>query len=129
MTNPILVLVLLGSMNVTSYRSVPEQTKPKGYEWGASGEKCNVHGVAVSQDLLKKNGGTLEYGDLVYVEGIGYKFVNDCMNKRWKNRIDIWVEHYDDEKAFDKKFHGQAVKVWKVNGGLNERYQAHHSKK
>jgi 3D (Asp-Asp-Asp) domain-containing protein len=122
MSNPILVAVLLGSMTTTAYRSVPAQTKPKGYEWGASGERCNVHGVAVSQDLLKKNGGILEYGDLVYVEGIGYKFVNDCMNKRWKNCIDIWVEQYADEKAFDKKFRGHKLKVFKINGGSNETY-------
>jgi 3D (Asp-Asp-Asp) domain-containing protein len=104
-------------MVATSYRSVPEQTKPKGYEWGASGEKCNVHGIAVSQDLLKKNGGPLEFGDLIYVEGIGYKFVNDVMNARWKMRLDVWVETYDSEKQFDRRYRGKKLKVWVIRHG------------
>jgi len=101
-------------MHVTSYRSVPEQTKPKHYEWTSIGERCNVHGIAVSQDLLAKNGGPLHYGDLVYVEGIGVKFVNDCMNVRWTRRMDVWVETYDDEKRFDKKFGHKKLTIWKV---------------
>lgn len=128
MTNPIFTLVFLGSMVVTSYRSVPEQTKPKDYYWTASGEHCNVHGIAVSQDLLKRNGGPLSYGDIIYVEGIGLKFVNDTMNARLKRSADVWVQEYEDEKAFDKKFRGKKLKIWKVEEG-HEGYKASHSKK
>ena len=49
--------------------------------------------IAVSQDMLKKNGGQLEYGDFVEIKGTGEKDgvyqVHDCMNKRFKNYIDI----------------------------------------
>jgi len=48
--------------------------------------------IAVSQDLLKKNGGIFNYGDQVYVKGThkdGIYTIHDCMNKRKKNQIDI----------------------------------------
>lgn len=49
--------------------------------------------IAVSQDMLKKNGGKLNYGDFVEIKGTGDKDgiyeVHDCMNRRFKNRIDI----------------------------------------
>ena len=110
--NFLMIALFLGSFQVTAYRSVPEQTKPKGYHWTASGEKTNVHGVAVSQDLLKRNGGQLNFGDMIYIEGIGVKFVNDTMNKRHKHKLDIWVSSYEDEHKFDKKFRGKNIRVW-----------------
>jgi 3D (Asp-Asp-Asp) domain-containing protein len=48
--------------------------------------------IAVSQDLLKKNGGVFDYGDQVYVKGThkdGIYTIHDCMNKRKTNQIDI----------------------------------------
>lgn len=49
--------------------------------------------IAVSRDLLKKNGGHFEYGDKVVVKGAGNKdgvyTVADTMNKRFKKKIDI----------------------------------------
>ncbi len=52
------------------------------------------------QDLLARWGGPLNYGDLIYVEGVGFKFVNDVMNARWKRRADVWVTDYNAEKKF-----------------------------
>ena len=48
--------------------------------------------IAVSQDLLKKNGGIFEYGDRVYIKGThrdGVYTIHDCMNKRKTFQIDI----------------------------------------
>jgi 3D (Asp-Asp-Asp) domain-containing protein len=48
--------------------------------------------IAVSQDLLKKNGGIFNYGDKVYVKGThkdGIYTIRDCMNKRKTFQIDI----------------------------------------
>ena len=48
--------------------------------------------IAVSQDLLKKNGGIFNYGDKVYIKGThkdGVYTIRDCMNKRKRNQIDI----------------------------------------
>lgn len=109
-----------GEMRVTSYRSVPWQTKPKGYQWTASGERCNVHGCAVSQDLLQKNGGFLKFGDVLYVQDIGYLHINDTMNKRHKKRLDVWVETYNDEKKFDQKFARRLLKVWLMAKEIKE---------
>ena len=52
----------------------------------------NWNWVAVSQDLLVKNGGFLNYGDKVYIKGThkdGIYTVRDCMNKRKTFQIDI----------------------------------------
>ena len=48
--------------------------------------------IAVSQDLLKKNGGIFDYGDQVYIKGThrdGVYTIHDCMNKRKTFQIDI----------------------------------------
>ncbi len=96
----VVAAVFIANVTVTSYRSVPAQTKPKNCEWTSIGEHTNVHGIAVSQDLLSRWGGPLNYGDLIYVEGVGFKFVNDVMNARWKRRADVWVTDYNAEKKF-----------------------------
>jgi 3D (Asp-Asp-Asp) domain-containing protein len=107
-------MIPIATVKATAYRSVPWQTKPKGFHWTASGERCNVHGCAASQDLLKKNGGPLSFGDLVYIDQIGFKFVNDVMNVRHKNRADIWVTTHEEEKKFDKKFKNSTLKIYLV---------------
>lgn len=89
-------LIVVGSMTVTSYRSVPEQTDSSPYITSI-GEKVNKSGVAVSQDLLKR--GVLHYGDIIYIEGYGLKVVNDTMNPHMKNHVDIWVKTYKEEKS------------------------------
>ena len=48
--------------------------------------------IAVSQDLLKKNGGIFDYGDKVYIKGThkdGVYTIRDCMNKRKTFQIDF----------------------------------------
>lgn len=92
----VLELVLLSTMTcqVTSYRSIPEQTDDSPY-YTSIGEHVNPSGVAVSRDFLKT--GTLHYGDWVYIEGFGLKRVNDCMAKRHHRAFDIWVETKEQE--------------------------------
>ncbi len=50
---------------------------------------------AVSPDLLKRFGGKYKYGDTIFVnypiEYRGKWVINDCMNKRYKNKIDFLV--------------------------------------
>jgi len=108
----LLMGLFLGNMVVTSYRSTPKQCKPTGYKYTSIGERCNVHGVAASQDLLLS--GKVHYGDLVYIESVGFKFVNDTMHPRMKEHFDVWVQGYEDEKAFDAKFHGKTLRVWVI---------------
>lgn len=116
----ILITLLIGQMQATAYRSVPQQTDDSPYTTSI-GERVHPHGVAVSQDLLKRNGGPLDYGDLVWIEDLGFKIVNDCMAKRHKNRVDIWVPNYLSEKAFDKKFGRRKLKVFVIKESNNEK--------
>lgn len=108
----ILIALFLGNMNVTAYRSVPEQTDSSPY-LTSIGERVCKDGVAVSQDLLKSK--KIKYGDWVYIEGIGLKRVNDTMHSRFKNHVDVWVRTLDEEKKFHKKYKDKQLKVWVVN--------------
>jgi len=113
--NLIMAAILIGNLQVTSYRSVPNQTDDSP-NYTSIGEHVNNHGVAVSRDLLKRGGGPLNYGDLVYIEGFGFKFVNDCMGAQNKQAVDIWVGSYKEEKKIGVK-HG---KVWLIVPTLRE---------
>lgn len=111
--NLILTTALIGQLIVTSYRSVPSQTDDTPFITSI-GERVHPHGIAVSQDLLKKNGGPLNYGDLVYVENLGFKIINDTMHHRHKQRADVWVPDWKSEKAFDDKYKGRKLKIYLV---------------
>jgi len=57
-------------------------------------DKASEHKwIAMSRDMLKRWGGSFQYGDKVLISGAGHKdgiyTVADTMNKRYKNRIDI----------------------------------------
>jgi len=85
------------TVDATAYNSVPGQTD--GDPWVAAwnnrlrpGEKV----IAVSRDLEKHG---LTNGAKVKIEGLpGTYTVRDRMNKRFKNRIDVWMEK-DIKKA------------------------------
>lgn len=111
MNQLILTAIFLGNLYVTSYRSVPTQTDSSPWIT-ATGERVTVRGCAVSQDFITS--GELKYGDLLYIEGIGYRFINDTMNKRCKHQIDVWVLSAEEETKFDKKFKGKKLSVWVV---------------
>lgn len=53
----------------------------------------NYNYIAISRDLLKKNGGQFKMGDLVFILGAGHKSgiyqIRDKMNVRFTNRIDF----------------------------------------
>ena len=62
-----------------------QKLKEEGIRW-----------VALSRDLLKRWGGPYDYGDTLYVyhphdKIRGTWVIHDCMNKRYKNRIDFLV--------------------------------------
>lgn len=120
----VLVAIVLGNLTVTSYRSVPEQTDSSPF-YTSTGERVKAGGVAVSRDLLcgacrrlhrrclrpdypKK----LHYGDWLYVDGYGFKYINDVMGatsttnvggrrhtRTITNQIDMWVRTPAEEKA------------------------------
>lgn len=108
---------LLGQFQITAYRSVPEQTDSSPFHTSIGEHVCG-DGIAVSQDLIAS--GRVKYGDWLYVEEIGFKRVNDVMNKRHINRLDIWVPSWLEEHKFHQKFKQKKLKVWKVKRAFNE---------
>ena len=107
-------------VSASVYFPVEEQTDSTPYIT-ADGSKINEEKpgqhrwVAVSRDLLRKWGGTIDYGDTLYVKGLnrqmdGIYIVRDTMKKRIKNRIDILVGENDDIMGF-----WDNVKVYNVN--------------
>lgn len=101
------LLLCVGTLQVTSYRAIPQQTDDSP-TWTSIGDRTTMFGCAVSQDLLKS--GKVKYGDILYVEGHGYRVVNDCMNVRIKNGIDLFVR----TKPEEHKIEVQRRKVYKV---------------
>jgi 3D (Asp-Asp-Asp) domain-containing protein len=97
-------------MTLTSYRSVPSQTDSSPFITSI-GEHVHPHGVAVSRDLLKRWGGPLDYGDMIYVEGFGLRVVNDTMHERHKQHIDLWVETLEEERSVGVK----RGRIWLVH--------------
>ena len=85
------------TVTVTAYNSLAYQTSadPNITAWGDSlvpGMKC----IAVSRDLISRG---LKHNTPVKIEGLnGIFLVNDKMNRRWKNRIDIYMDN-DVKKA------------------------------
>ena len=110
-------LILLGVLTVTSYRPVPEQTKPectgRHHCETSINENVSELGAAVSQDLLAS--GKVHYRDVLFIPGVGYRIVNDCTNSRLRNTVDVFVYTRVEEKAFGVRH----LKVF-VLGGIDE---------
>lgn len=79
------------NVSVSAYNSVPWQTtanKPAVAAWGDV-LKPGMRAVAVSRDLVKQG---LTHGTRVKIEGLpGTYIVRDKMNRRWRNKIDIYM--------------------------------------
>ena len=77
-------------VTATAYNSVPSQTQgnPIIRAWGDS-LKLEIPSIAVSRDLLALG---ITHNTPVKIEGFDSIFlVQDKMNKRWRNRIDIYM--------------------------------------
>jgi hypothetical protein len=44
---------------------------------------------ALSRDMLSRWGGQYNYGDSIYLGGLGWYEVHDCMNARFKQKVDV----------------------------------------
>jgi 3D (Asp-Asp-Asp) domain-containing protein len=63
----------------------------------ASGKQVKEGYIAISRDLERKYG--LKFGDKVFISGIGEFEIQDRMNIRIKNCVDIYMTSY--EKAIE----------------------------
>jgi len=126
MVNEILTVVLVGSIQLTAYRSLPSQTDCTPNHT-STGEKVTPDGIAISQEQLcgackklhkrcehPEVEGHLHYGDWVHIPGVGIKRINDCMNVRHKMRMDIWVASKKEESDIWNRFKDRKVEVYKI---------------
>lgn len=102
------------AVTATAYNSLETQTKagdPKTAAWGDQLEP-GMKAIAVSRDLLEQEG--FEYNTEVKIEGLpGTYKVLDKMNKRWTNRIDIYMgEEIEEAKAWGKQ---EVTISWEVD--------------
>lgn len=122
-------LVLLGVLQVTSYRPTPAQTKPECRDrWHCEtsiGDGITKYGVAVSQDMLKT--GEVHYGDILCIDNYGCRVVNDCMGDRARRAIDLLVFTRTEEKAVGvRHLEVYLLKKQKSLGGTNELQKLRH---
>lgn len=61
--------------------------------------------LAVSRDLLRQYtpAAPFSFGDRVHVHGVGEFLVEDSMNARWLNRIDIWFPSQEEALRFGRR--------------------------
>ena len=90
--------IIFKQVKATMYHPVEEQCDdtPLITADGSKIDPYNVsdwNWIAVSQHMLKRNGGPFNYGDTVYVLGTKHKdgmyIIKDCLNKRKTNQIDF----------------------------------------
>ena len=86
---------------VTADGSIIDPYKVSDWNW-----------IAVSQDMLVKNGGIFNYGDQVYIKGThrdGIYTIHDCVNKRKTNQIDFL------ESIGTKQYRYNDVELYAIN--------------
>jgi len=75
----------------TGYSSTVDQTDSTPFIT-ATNSQVRWGIVALSRDLLREftPGAPFGYGDRIQIPGVGVFVVEDTMNQRWRQRIDIW---------------------------------------
>lgn len=68
---------------ISAYNSVPEQTDSTPCD-GAYGNVCNYDGCVVATNAFPKK-------SILLIDGVGECIVLDRMNKRYPNRVDIFM--------------------------------------
>lgn len=100
-------------VTATAYNSVESQTKAGDSTTAAWGDELSpgMKAIAVSRDLIEAG---LDHNTPVKIEGLpGTYRVLDKMNKRWNNRIDIYM---GDDVAQAKEWGKQTVEIsWEAN--------------
>src|SRR5690606_17704647 len=100
-------------VTATAYNSLAAQTDsshPTVAAWGDT-LRAGMKVIAVSRDLIDSG---LTYNTEVFIEGLpGSYIVKDKMNRRWRNKIDIYMG-LDADTA--RSWGNQKVKItWKID--------------
>jgi len=102
-------------VTATAYTSSIDETDstPSLAAWGDT-LRPGMKAIAVSRDLIKKG---LSHGVKVSIEGLEGKYtVLDKMNKKWKNKIDIYMG--TDKKAAKEWGKRKVVISWDLNKSI-----------
>lgn len=99
---PAVVKVVMDmDVTVTAYTKYESCSKKKNPEClTASGIPVEVGYAAMSRDLERKG---LRFGDRIHLIGYGNFIIQDRTHARWKNRIDLYMESYQDALKFGKR--------------------------
>ena len=87
------------TVTVTAYNPTPEQCDDDPLI-AASMRKVRLGTVAVSRDLFDQG---WVFGRKIRIEGVGIFEINDLMNKRFTQRVDIFMWDEDRAREFGKK--------------------------
>lgn len=86
----------------TAYNPLPEQTDSTPRITSIGVDVKENYTIAVSQDYLEEK--ILKYGDTIYIYELEkFYSVEDCMNKRFTNRLDVFMESKKDALKFGLK--------------------------
>jgi len=95
-------------VSVTNYYPAANQCQGD-YTITADGSKIDTVALrtgqlkwcALSRDMLSRWGGAYNYGDSIYLSGLGWYEVHDCMNARFKQKVDVLsYTHVGIEKTY-----------------------------
>ncbi len=101
----------LNKIVITSYNNHANQTDSTPNIM-ASNRLVYEGAVAISQDLKEKY--KLKFGDLIYIETLQrYYVIEDLMNSRFKNRIDIFS--FDKSWSLNLHLKNQRVVIYKID--------------
>jgi len=84
-------------LTITAYTAREEETNEDPRNTALMEEPIPGYTVAVSQDLKRW------LGKRIYIQGLGVFRVNDLMNKRFTNRVDILVHSVRKAREFGKQ--------------------------
>ena len=103
----------LNKVVITSYNNHANQTDSTPNIM-ASNRLVYEGAVAISRDLKTKY--NLKWGDLIYIDTLQRYFViEDLMNERFKNRIDIFS--FDKEWSLRLHLKSQRITIYKIERG------------
>lgn len=85
------------NVTITAYNPFSNQTDNAPNETAIMEEPVPGWTCAVSRDMIHL------LNKKIYIEGVGVFVVNDIMNKRFTNRIDICIGNKEDAISFGKK--------------------------
>lgn len=113
-----LKLMTAVDVTITAYSSSPAETDSTP-TITASGHRLSPgdHVIAVSRDLEAAG---LPFGSRVFIPSLGWFTVEDRMNKRWRKRVDVWMERRADAIRFGKK----KVTIYVLNNASQAKHVA-----